>query len=1218
MESVKSKTPNKERLQTNADTVVDLSDVQRKVEAGDSVIDISQLSNGGDLHGDVSRSESMDMLSGSPEGEAAPSETSWMKSRIRPTLSDEEKKKIAALIDDITQLSDVEKLYLYLQLPTGTPADAEAAKQKCPGNPLGKKADAEVVQTYTWIQSHLEEDSDTSLPKQEVYEEYRNFFEKNKVEPLCAADFGKVMKHVFPSVRPRRLGTRGNSRYCYSGLRKKSEMRTPQLPMLSVGDDEASRKDKGKGNEEEDDMSTAAWHLVLEWAEKLLARKFSTVKELAQHLVDSMFVDSCSAVACTTPLSSKTGNKGNQVACHARNAGKRREAQQQLQRKLQEKKKLCEQKKKVSEQREQRTLPDSDGTRSTRQSSSACQQRREMLSPGPELFPDPAYIKADPDASSETKLQTTPTGNNIIFVPTVQGLQLGCQHTAENQPCTLSSTCKYKRIQPKPTCRSAAAVFLQFSNEREVLSSVRAKSVIQCESEYISPSGGVVNVLAQICPPVMGNEGRMTEPVMKRHSGDTECQSRTRKKRCTGGSPNGGKMNGDELLPPSKEEMSVVHLEKEALKEYFGDGAYDTSLVEQLCRDELASNDAGLDAASEASVKVANSNSSLGKAVENKKAKLSQLRMLLERNLPGSYHRTESSALKRAESSVSSEAASFFADGADVPVQGGSSSHKNMPSARRKNNAWSPNETKAISIAKDESFSSLHPSSFQKFSDTQSCLPSIRSDSKQPPSAEGARVHCTTSSVPQSPGTRGRFFTPISPQTTPLPEALLCGMSTSSPILQTSDVHACADMVSVAVGTSSRPPSATNSPFVSPRGTPVPWTRSRHNSGQSSYGGTNRQTPFQAVDSGVSSVSGSPFVSPQATPVTAARIRHCSNYNCSKAVSFGSGYCPSRALPGSSAATQLVSPRSAPLSPMVGDCSTQTTGFTFPAVGETPTLLRSRHSSASSVAPPSPQSAPLSPTLVCGHASMCQVLPTVDEPSGINVADCGVGAPGSDTDSGISQQPISPDWMSLSTTKSSTDGYGYSLQSSHWLQTRQRHASGPVTNRKTLGSFNGGDSLSHEIQEYLKNASLTGNASVSANRSRSVPVHQMFMLQEELAHPFSNSGEVVEEGFSKSYPATPVVGQCFSFPATSQPQVSNPLAFVDQTVDTLAPQEDMFLSVAPEWNNNLEGEPAMKFGEDDDFDADLQSTLEDLKDCDEFSKFAKELDFTPENEDDMT
>lgn len=52
------------------------------------------------------------------------------------------------------------------------------------------------------------------------------------MKPLSQADFGKVMKQVYPKVKARRLGTRGNSRYCYSGLRNCTKLKIPALPAL--------------------------------------------------------------------------------------------------------------------------------------------------------------------------------------------------------------------------------------------------------------------------------------------------------------------------------------------------------------------------------------------------------------------------------------------------------------------------------------------------------------------------------------------------------------------------------------------------------------------------------------------------------------------------------------------------------------------------------------------------------------------------------------------------------------------------------------------------------------------------------------------------------------------------------------------------------------------------------------------------------------------------
>jgi hypothetical protein len=61
----------------------------------------------------------------------------------------------------------------------------------------------------------LEEcENNSTLPKHEVYDEYRAHCESvNAVRVLSAPDFGKIIKCVFPNVKARRLGTRGNSKY---------------------------------------------------------------------------------------------------------------------------------------------------------------------------------------------------------------------------------------------------------------------------------------------------------------------------------------------------------------------------------------------------------------------------------------------------------------------------------------------------------------------------------------------------------------------------------------------------------------------------------------------------------------------------------------------------------------------------------------------------------------------------------------------------------------------------------------------------------------------------------------------------------------------------------------------------------------------------------------------------------------------------------------------
>lgn len=167
---------------------------------------------------------------------------------------------------------------------------------------VGKKADVEMSQTYAWIQTHLEEDVTVSLPKQEVYEDYRSFCVGSKFEPMCVADFGKAMKHIFPGVKPRRLGQRGNSKYCYSGLKKRVHVETPELPPMDL------RKGSNgvKKSSSEDDM----WmRIVLTWAEKLTETRFSNISDLASFLVRTQRIDPDHLDASLLKNVSLTGKK---------------------------------------------------------------------------------------------------------------------------------------------------------------------------------------------------------------------------------------------------------------------------------------------------------------------------------------------------------------------------------------------------------------------------------------------------------------------------------------------------------------------------------------------------------------------------------------------------------------------------------------------------------------------------------------------------------------------------------------------------------------------------------------------------------------------------------------------------------------------------------------------------------------------------------------------
>ncbi|GBM51029.1 hypothetical protein AVEN_222215-1, partial [Araneus ventricosus] len=124
------------------------------------------------------------------------------------------------------------------------------------------------------------------------------FCQMTGTDSLCAADFGKVMKQIFPSVKPRRLGTRGNSRYCYSGLRKKLKLKPPTLPDMHAESENSESQEEASM----DETTSASCHIIFQWAEKLFGRKFASLKNLASYLLEYMYVDNRSVAAFTVLL----------------------------------------------------------------------------------------------------------------------------------------------------------------------------------------------------------------------------------------------------------------------------------------------------------------------------------------------------------------------------------------------------------------------------------------------------------------------------------------------------------------------------------------------------------------------------------------------------------------------------------------------------------------------------------------------------------------------------------------------------------------------------------------------------------------------------------------------------------------------------------------------------------------------------------------------------
>lgn len=79
-----------------------------------------------------------------------------------------------------------------------------------------------------------------SLPRSTLYNHYMRHCNEHKLDAVNAASFGKLIRSVFTGLRTRRLGTRGNSKYHYYGIRVK-----PGSSLVNMMDDKPTNNTNG-------------------------------------------------------------------------------------------------------------------------------------------------------------------------------------------------------------------------------------------------------------------------------------------------------------------------------------------------------------------------------------------------------------------------------------------------------------------------------------------------------------------------------------------------------------------------------------------------------------------------------------------------------------------------------------------------------------------------------------------------------------------------------------------------------------------------------------------------------------------------------------------------------------------------------------------------------------------------------------------------------------
>lgn len=83
--------------------------------------------------------------------------------------------------------------------------------------------------TVQWLIDNFEPAEGCSLRRSTLYNYYIHHCNEQKIETVNPASFGKLIRSVFLGLRTRRLGTRGNSKYHYYGIRVKINSLLNQL-----------------------------------------------------------------------------------------------------------------------------------------------------------------------------------------------------------------------------------------------------------------------------------------------------------------------------------------------------------------------------------------------------------------------------------------------------------------------------------------------------------------------------------------------------------------------------------------------------------------------------------------------------------------------------------------------------------------------------------------------------------------------------------------------------------------------------------------------------------------------------------------------------------------------------------------------------------------------------------------------------------------------------
>ncbi|QRV87638.1 RFX-like transcription factor daf-19 [Ceratobasidium sp. AG-Ba] len=131
---------------------------------------------------------------------------------------------------------------------------------------------AKQIFVQAWLTANYAQYADGNVPRQGLYNSYRNICDVHGIPHINTATLGKAIRLCFPSIKTRRLGVRGNSKYHYCGIRpvtatevaflqefiRKSNQQAQLAMSMRAANSSQSGSDARSGDDEDEDDESDA------------------------------------------------------------------------------------------------------------------------------------------------------------------------------------------------------------------------------------------------------------------------------------------------------------------------------------------------------------------------------------------------------------------------------------------------------------------------------------------------------------------------------------------------------------------------------------------------------------------------------------------------------------------------------------------------------------------------------------------------------------------------------------------------------------------------------------------------------------------------------------------------------------------------------------------------------------------------------------------------